>query len=82
MRRMVEWQGQQEGRGSRRKGIHTLDVPELFERVGGIRDELSKEDLEHTGEEEGGDVIKGEKWHPLRGERRKNTTPKRTSLSV
>lgn len=45
----IERQGQQAGKGNRGNGVHTLDVPELFKRVGGIGDELSKEYLEHMG---------------------------------
>jgi hypothetical protein len=43
-----------EGQGGEEEGRErdTLDVPELFERVGGIGDELSEKDLEDRGKEE------------------------------
>lgn len=50
-KREVEGQGEEGGREGVYIKIHTLDVPELFEGIRGIGDELSEKDLESIGKE-------------------------------
>lgn len=68
------------------KRTHTLDVPKLFERIGGVGDKLAEEDLENGMEKDGKGLNGGTGGRNGGGQgggsKREMQTSPRTSLSV